>query len=130
MPELKKHIPINSAVFIFKFEDAYSLIDCLSNEEFQRNQAEIINIAMTEGAEVKIFTHPRTPKFDSDIINNRFENMTLNEIVGDMWFGDDDPHDYTFKSYEEYILNFNCTFPEAKLNSEEIKYLLKLNPNK
>lgn len=59
MPEFKKHIPVNSINFIFKFNSPEDVIDCLSDEDFGSAQAKLFNIATVMGAEVKMFTHPK-----------------------------------------------------------------------
>lgn len=59
IPDLKKHIPINSLNFIFKFDSLEALRDCISNKTFESAQARLFNIATVAGAELKMFTNPK-----------------------------------------------------------------------
>jgi len=56
------------------------------------------------------------------MVENRFKNKSLNDIIGDNWFGDNTIEEIT----EEDIKSLPEIFPEANLTSEEINYLIDL----
>ena len=62
------------------------------------------------------------------MVENRFENMDLIQVIGDGWFGDDTIEaisDWNENEYISYINDLPRIFPEAELNQEELEYLRK-----